>query len=169
MSFKKTEAGLISKYEKFDVVIKYSEDAKEKELIKFVVEDKEVVISADEILNIIREQFNQKEMALALSTTDINFIPAIETAIPISYIANKDIKQGERVQFFAPFTIPLGMARVMEANRLCIIKGKEVKLIPKEEYEETAKTLEDASKEFVEKYWKPQIDELKKLRTADNG
>lgn len=169
--FKKTDNGLVCEYENFDVVIKYDDESKEKELIKFVPKtDKEITITSDQILEIVREQFRQKEMALALSTTDINFIPVIEAAIPISYIANKNITEGERVQFFAPFTIPVGMARAMEAYNLCLVKGKEVAMVPKEEYEETAKLLEENSKQFVKDFWGPQIKQLEELRkTADNG
>lgn len=168
--FKKTKEGLVSENENYDIFIKYDADSTEKELIKIVPKSGEIILNSDQILDIIREQFRQKEMAMALSTTDISFIPVIEAAVPISYISNKDIKQGERVQFFAPFTFPVGIARAMEAYNLCKVKGTEIAMVPKEAYEETAQLLEDNSKKFVEDFWAPQIKQLKELReTADNG
>lgn len=162
--FKKTEAGLVSENENYDILIKYDADSTEKEFIKIIPKSGEIILTSDQVLDVVREQFRQKEMTLALSTTDINFIPVIEAAIPISYISNKDIKEGERVQFFAPFTLPVGIARAMEAYNLCKVNGTEVAMVPADAYEETAKLLEEQSKKFVEQFWGPQIKQLEELR-----
>lgn len=144
---------------------KYSEEAVEKELIKFTSKNGEpIIFSAGEMLDMIREQFREKKLAAALTTADTTFIPSVEAAVPICFNANKDIKEGELVQFFAPMQIPLGIALVMEANRLCTIKGIEILKIPTTEFEEAKITLAEESKEFVEKFFKPQIDALKKTR-----
>lgn len=164
--FKKTDNGLVAECENYDIVIKYDADSTDRELIKIIPKTGEIILNSDQILDIVREQFRQKEMALALSTTNINFIPVIEAAIPISYIANKDIKEGERVQFFAPFTLPVGIVRAMEAYNLCVSRGTEIAMVPKEAYEETAQLLEDESKKFVEQFWGPQIKQLEELRKA---
>lgn len=148
--------------------VKYSDEAIEKELIKFTQKsEKPIIFSAGEMLDVIREQFRQKDLAAALTTADTTFIPTAEAAVPISFNANKDIKEGELVQFFAPMQIPLGIALVMEAHRLCIIKGKEILKIPVEEFEEAKTTLAEESKEFVEKFFKPQIDALEKARASE--
>jgi hypothetical protein len=144
--------------------IKYDDESIQRELIKIIPKRKEVIFSSEDILAIIKEQFKQKDLAAALSTADTSFVPSVEVAVPISFNANKDINEGELVQFFAPMIMPMGIALVMEANRLCMVKGKEVLKIPIEEFEEAKKTLVEESKEFVEKYFKPQIDALKKKR-----
>lgn len=145
--------------------VKYDQEAIDKELIKFTSKDgTPIIFSAGEILDMIREQFREKKLAASLTTVDTTFIPSVEAAVPICFNANKDIAKGELVQFFAPMQIPLGIALVMEANRLCTIKGKEIMKIPTEEFEEAKTTLKEESKEFVEKFFKPQIDALKKKR-----
>lgn len=168
--FKKSGNSLVCETENYDIVIKYDDESKEKELIKIIPKNGEIILTSDQVLDIVREQFRQKEMTLALSTTDINFIPVIEAAIPISYISNKDIKEGERVQFFAPFSLPVGIARAMEAYNLCRVKGTEIAMVPVEAYEETASLMEEHSKQFVKDFWGPQIKQLEELRkTAENG
>jgi hypothetical protein len=145
--------------------VKYSDEAKEKELIKFTSKDGEpIIFSVGEMLDLIREQFRERNLAASLTTADTTFIPSVEAAVPISFNANKDIAKGELVQFYAPMNIPLGIALVMEANRLCTIKGKEIMKIPTEEFEEAKVTLKEGAKEFVEKFFNPQIDALKKKR-----
>jgi len=145
--------------------IKYSEEAIERELIKITVKKgNEFIMSSEDLLAIVREQFKQKDLAFALTTADTSFVPSVEAAVPIYFNANKDIKEGELVQFFAPMQIPVGIALVMEAYNLCKIKGKEIMKIPTEEFEEAKQTLKESSKEFTEKYFKPQIDALKKAR-----
>lgn len=145
--------------------VKFSEEAIEKELIKFTSKNGEpIIFSAGEMLDVIREQFRQKNLAASLTTADTTFIPTAEAAVPISFNANKDIKEGELVQFYAPMQIPLGIALVMEAHRLCTIKGKEILKIPVEEFEEAKTTLAEESREFTEKFFKPQIEALKKKR-----
>lgn len=147
--------------------IKYSDEAIERELIKFTIkEGNEFIISSQDILALIQEQFKQKSLAAALTTTDTTFVPSVEVAIPICFDANKDIKMGERVMFWAPFQFPIGVALVAEAYKLCSIKGKEILKIPMEEFKEASETLAESSKEFVEKVFKPQIDALKKEREA---
>jgi len=109
--------GLVFEGENYNIEIKYSKDSIEKELIRIIPKQGEIVFSTDDIIRLITENFRSKELAYALSTTDTSFIPSVEVAIPISYIADKDITKGERVQFFAPFTVPAGIAYVMEAHK----------------------------------------------------
>ncbi len=148
--------------------IKYDEESIERELIKITPKGKDyAILSASDVLAIISEQFKQKDLAAALTTADTSFIPTAEAAVPIYFNASKDIKEGELVQFFAPMHIPLGIALVMEALRLCTIKGKEVIKVPIEEFEEAKTTLAEESKEFVEKFFKPQLDALEKARASE--
>lgn len=148
--------------------IKYDDEAIERELIKITPKGRDhAILSSEDLLAIVREQFKQKDLAAALSTADTSFIPTAEAAVPIYFNASKDIKQGELVQFFAPMHIPLGIALVMEAHRLCTIKGKEILKIPVEEFEEAKTTLQEQSKEFTEKFFKPQIEALEKARASE--
>lgn len=159
------DKGEIFENEFLKIETKFSEEAVEKELIKFTSKNGEpIIFSAGEMLDMIREQFRQKNLAASLTTADTTFIPSVEAAVPISFNANKDIKEGELVQFFAPMQIPLGIALVMEAIKLCTIKGIEILKVPTTEFEEAKTTLAESNKEFVEKFFKPQVDALKKKR-----
>lgn len=145
--------------------IKYSKEARERELIKFTSKTGEpIIFSTEDMLALIREQFKQKDIAASLTTADSSFVPSVEVAIPIYFDANKDIKKGERVQFFAPMHMPVGIALAMEAIRLCQVKGKEIEKIPMDEFQEAKETLKESATEFVERYFKPQVDALKKAR-----
>lgn len=163
------KTGLIFEGDNYNIEIKYSKEAEEKELIKIIPKDGEIIFSTDDIIRLVTENFRSKELAYALSTTDTSFIPSVEVAIPISYIADKDITKGERVQFFAPFTIPAGIAFAMEAHKLCIDKGLDILRIPREEFEDAKNVLMEKSKDFVEAVFKPQIEQVKKLRAAETG
>jgi len=148
--------------------IKYSKEARERELIKFTSKTGEpVIFSTEDMLALIREQFKQKDIAASLTTADSSFVPSVEVAVPIYFNANKDIKKDELVQFFAPMHMPVGIALVMEAERLCQVKGKEIIKIPIEEFEEAKETLKASAEEFTKRYFKPQIDALKKARGED--
>jgi len=159
------DQGYVFETDKVKIETKFDDEAVSKELIRFTQKsEKPIIFSAGEMLDMIREQFRERKLAASLTTADTTFIPTAEAAVPINFHASKDIKQGELVSFFAPMQIPLGIALVMEANRLCEIKGKEILKIPVEEFEEAKTTLYEESKEFVEKFFKPQLEDLKKQR-----
>lgn len=161
----KNKTGSFFENDDIRIDIKYDDESTERELLKITPKGKDhAVLSASDILAIISEQFKQKDLAAALTTADTSFVPTAEAAVPIYFNANKDIKEGELVQFFAPMHIPLGIALVMEAHRLCEIKNKEISKVPIEEFEEAKTTLKEQATEFTEKFFKPQIDALKKAR-----
>lgn len=167
---KKSEDNQGNFFENDDVRIdiKYSKEARERELIKFTSKTGEpIIFSTEDMLALIREQFKQKDIAASLTTADSSFIPSVEVAIPIYFDASKDIAKGERVQFFAPMHMPVGIALAMEALRLCEVKGKEILKIPVEEFKEAANTLKETSEDFVKTYFKPQLEALKKARGED--
>jgi hypothetical protein len=164
----KAKKGYFFENDDIRIDIKYDDEAIQRELIKITPKGKDhAVLSSEDLLAIVQEQFKQKDLAAALTTADTSFVPTAEAAVPIYFNASKDIKQGELVQFFAPMHIPLGIALVMEANRLCEIKGKEILKIPVEEFEEAKVTLQEQAKEFTEKFFKPQLDALKKARDSE--
>jgi hypothetical protein len=161
--------GYIHENDNFSMVVKWDKDSTEKGLIKIIPKKEEIIISADDMLDVIRTQFHEKQLAQALSTTDTTFIPSVEVAVPIHFNANKDIKKGELVQFYAPMTFPLGIALVMEAHRLCIDKKEDILKIPREAYEEAQKTLMQNSEEFVETVFKKQIQDVKDKIAAETA
>ena len=164
----KNKKGTFFENDDIRIDIKYDEESIERELIKITPKGKDhAILSASDVLAIISEQFKQKNLAAALTTADTSFIPTAEAAVPIYFNASKDIKKGELVQFFAPMHIPLGIALVMEALRLCTIKGKEVSKVPIEEFEEAKTTLAEESEEFVKTFFKPQLDALEKARASE--
>lgn len=148
------KTGAVAETDAVTVYVNYDSDAKAKELIKFVPKEgqTEVIISADDILGIIASQIKKKDLAVALSTAEINEIPMIETMRPIDVTFEKDFKKGDHVQFLAPLMYPYFLAVAEEAYKLCETRG-EIKIIPKSAYDEVAKTLIEKNKDFIEKFY----------------
>lgn len=156
---------LIHSEEQFDVIINYSDEAKEKELFKFTVktEDKTFEIEADKILEMIAQNFKQKELAVALMDTEQNVVPAVEAFVPVHFKADKDYKKGQVVQFKMPLVLPYFLATVMEAYKLAIVdKTRPVIQVAQETYEQANKAFEETNKKFVEKFWKKEIEIMNK-------
>ena len=94
------DKGEVFENEFLKIETKYSEEATEKELIKFTSKDGEpIIFSAGEMLDMIREQYREKNLAASLTTADTTFIPSVEAAVPISFNANKDIKELQKIVY----------------------------------------------------------------------
>lgn len=143
--------GSVAETDAVSVFVNYSDEAKEKELIKLVPKEgvTEVVISADDILAIITSQLKKKDLAVALSTAEINEIPMIETMRPLNVTLEKDFKKGDTIQFLFPHMYPYFLAVAEEAYGLCETRG-EIKVISKSAYDEVAETLMEKNKPFIE-------------------
>jgi hypothetical protein len=144
------EIGSVAENDDMSVFVNYSQEAKEKELIKIVPKNgNEVIISADDILQIIATQIKKKDIAVALTTADITEIPMIETMRPLDVTLEKDFKKGDHIQFLFPHMYPYFLAVAEEAYKLCQTRG-EIKIITKEAYDEVAETLIEKNKPFIE-------------------
>ena len=154
---KKKSQGFVSETEKFKIEVKYSDEAVEKELIKFTPKKgKSVEINADAIIGIIATQFKTKDFALALADTEINNVFVVETERYINATLDRDFKKGETISFPFKHIYPYVLAAVEETYKICKMTGQ-VESVPKEVYEETLKKLGDINKEFIEKYYKKEI------------
>jgi hypothetical protein len=165
---------LIHESKDFDIIINHSEVAKEKELFKFKAKkkDKTFEVPADTLLQIIADNFKQKDLATALMDVTQSVIPAVEARLPIHFIADKDYNKGDVVQFTAPIILPAFIAHVMDAYKLAIDnKENPVLPVPRATYEEAEKQFEAKNREFVETFWKKEIDIVKKAEkpTEDNS
>lgn len=154
---KKKSQGFVSETENFKIEIKYSDEAVEKELIKFTPKKgKSVEINADALIALIATNFKTKEIGLALMDTEINNIFVVEAERYINATLDRDFKKGETISFPFKHMYPYVLAAVEETYKICKITGK-VESVPKEVYEETLKKLGELNKEFIEKYYKKEI------------
>lgn len=163
--------GLKHESEDFDIIINYSEEAKEKELFKFIAktEDKTFEMPADALLEIIAQNFKQKDLATALMDVNQTVIPAVEAMIPVHFVANKEYKEGDIIQFTAPLILPAFIAHVMDAYKLAIDnKENPVLPVPRETYEEAQQMFESKNREFVETFWKKEIEKMKEKQSSEN-
>lgn len=154
----------------FDIIINYSDEAKEKELFKFTAktEDKTFEIPADVILEMIAQNFKQKDLASALMDVTHNVIPAVEALLPVHFTADKDYKTGDTIQFTAPLILPAFIAHVMDAYKLAIDnKENPVLPVPRETYDEAQRMFEAKNREFVETFWKKEIDKMRNAQPAE--
>lgn len=144
---KQTE-GLVSKQSEFKIEIKYSDEAKEKQLIKFTPTKKSFEISADDLLSIIRDNFSEKDLAVALSDTSINKIFMVDVVRQFHFEALQDYKKGDKVTIKAFQPYPYILAAAEEAYNLCKISG-EVEAIDVAKYEDALKNLTKKNEDFV--------------------
>lgn len=158
-----TTMGSVAETDNLSIYVNYSDEAKEKELLKFVPkgDSKEVVISADDILGIIATQLKKKDLAVALTTADISEIPMIETIRPVNLTLERDWKKGEVLQFTFPHMYPYFLAVTEEAYGLAKTRG-EVGTISKEILEEAVSTLMEKNKPFIEAMYADAIKKTNK-------
>lgn len=151
---KSLKKGFIRKDKDFDIVIKF--DEANPELIRFIPHKKSFDITVDNLLELILKNFREKELSIALSTTDIDTIPVVNAVRQLNVTLGRDFKEGETLELQYQHTYPYSLAALEEAYKLCLAKG-EVKSIPKEVYEDVAKKLVEINRPFVEKFYKKEL------------
>lgn len=144
----KQQEGLVAKLPNVTIEIKYSKDATEKGLLKFVPTKKEFEISADDLLSIIRDNFAEKDLAIALTDTTINKIFMVDVIRQFNFEALQDYKKGDVVSIKAFQPYPYVLAALEEAYNKCKISG-EVEAIDVSKFEESLKELKTRNEDFV--------------------
>jgi hypothetical protein len=162
--------GLRHKNEDFDITIKWSQKARDKELIKFKVKNPkgEFEIGANDLLQLIHKNFKEHHLAAAIEMYDTNLIPVAEAMMHVHFQTLKEYKQGDWVDVNLPMQIPLFMANVMQAYKLVTISKDTVVEVPIEKYKEAAAKFYEVNEEFVKKYYQRDFDDLEKIQKQLN-
>lgn len=134
----------------FTVEVKYSPEAVEKKLVKFtVVEGKEIVLTADELVSMLVNQVNADTLSASFVETDK--IHVVEVMRQLQVVTDRDFKKGEIINLNYSHPYPIEFAIIEEGWKIAAIK-KDTKAI-----ELTAEYLESVKKKL-----KPQMEEYMK-------
>lgn len=145
---KEAQEGLVAQLDGGTVEIKYSADSTEKGLIKFTPKGKDFEISADDLLSIIRDNFAEKELAIALTDTTVNKIFMVDVIRQFNFEALQDYKKGDVVSIKAFQPYPYVLAALEEAYNKCKISG-EVEAIEVSKFTEALEGLKKRNEDFV--------------------
>jgi hypothetical protein len=150
-----------SKHKTFILETKYNEEATEKGLIKITPETlEEIVFSADEMLELIAADVRKKDIALALTSTDVEHIIMTEIDRTFHFTADKDYVKGETTSFNVKHAYPVVLAAAEAVYNLCKESGTDWIVIDKEKYKEAVENLSKSNKGSIEKMYKMSPAEL---------
>ncbi len=105
----------------FTVEVKYSPEAVEKKLIKFtVVDGKEIVLSADELISMLVNQVNSEVLSASFVETDR--INVVEVSRQLQVVTDRDFKKGEIININYSHPYPIEFALIEEGWKIAAIK-----------------------------------------------
>lgn len=146
--------GVELKQKDYTIQVKFSPEAEEKRLMKFISKSgDEFIISADEMISFLVEQVNMDTLSPTfVETTKIN---VVEVGRQLKCVLDKDMKKGQKINinYFHPY--PLEFALIEEAYGIAKIKkdAPVIELTPKY-IEEVRKKISPKMKEYVSKFYK---------------
>lgn len=112
------------------IILKYSKEAEENDLIKIIPKAPEVILSADDILEIIAKNVKDKPLALALTSTNVNNLLMTEVERSFSFTADKEYKAGDKIEFRVNQSYPAVLAALEQIYNLCKQKGNYMSIDP---------------------------------------
>jgi len=142
------------KKENFTVQIGYSEEAKKKKLLKFILKHgNEFEISAEELSSMLIGGVNQN--TLEATFVESNKINVVEVGRQLECVLDKDMKKGEKFLINYAHPYPLEFAIIEQVWGIAKIKMDVPALTLTREYiEEVKKKLKPEQKEFMKKFYK---------------
>lgn len=138
----------------YAIEVKYSPEACEKKLMKFISKSgDEFIISADEMLSFLVEQVNMDTLSPAfVETTKVN---VVEVGRQLKCVLDKDMKKGQEININYTHPYPIEFALIEEAYKIASIKKDVPALVLTHEYIEDVKTkLKPEMKEYIKKFYK---------------
>lgn len=164
MSNNDNSKGIRLEKERFNIEVKYSDEAIEKKLVKFVIkEGNEIVLSADEIISILVNQVNSEILSAAF--VESQRVNVVEVVRQIQCILDRDYKKGEVINIGYQHPYPLEFALIEEVWKIAQIK-KEVPVVvlTDEMIEKVRLQIKPQQVEFLRKFYK----QFKNINTNKN-
>jgi len=157
------DKGIKLEKENYTIEVKYSKEAIEKKLVKFITKSgDEIVISAEELISMLVNQVNSD--LLSPTFVDVEKINVVEVGRQIKCKLEKDMKAGEEINinYFHPY--PLEFALIEEMYKIAkVTEGIKVFELTNEFIEETKKKILPEMEKFTEQFYKSiKSVELKK-------
>ncbi len=142
------------KKEGYTIQVKYSEEAIEKKLVKFITKNgDEFSLSADEIISILVNQVNMD--TLSPTFVESEKINVVEVFRQIQCKLERDWKKGEVININYTHPYPVEFALIEEAHKIAKINDKaKVFELSAEFLAEVKKKITPASENFVKKFYK---------------
>ncbi len=148
-----TEKGMKLDKGNFTVEVKYSDEAIEKKLVKFtVVEGKEIVLTADELISMLVNQVNSEVLSAAFVETDR--VNVVEVGRQIKCVLDRDFKKGEVININYSHPYPIEFALIEEGWKLATInKDTKVTELTVEYLEEVKKKIKPEMGSYMKKFY----------------
>lgn len=139
----------------YKIQVGYSDEAKEKRLIKFVLDPrkKEFEISADELISILVSQVNSDTLAPVF--VDSERVVVVNVGRQLQCVLDRDMKKGQKINLNYSHPYPIEFALIEEGYKIAQIKKDAPAISLSKEYiDDVIKRTKPESKEFVEKFYK---------------
>ncbi len=107
----------------YEIHVKYSDESIKKKLVKFVVtgDNKEIVLSADEIISTLVGQVNSEVLSAAFVESDR--VNVVEVARQLQVVLDKDYPKGSVINLNYTHPYPIEFALIEEVWKIAKIKG----------------------------------------------
>lgn len=146
--------GVELKQKDYTIQIKYSKEAEDKKLMKFISKSgDEFEISADEMLSFLVEQVNMDTLSPAfVETTKVN---VVEVSRQLQCVLDKDLKKGEVININYIHPYPIEFALIEEGYKIAKINLDVPAVVLTREYIEDVKTkIKPEMQEYVKNFYK---------------
>lgn len=142
------------KQKDYTIQLKYSEEAIEKKLMKFITSSGEsFVISADEMLTILMEQVNQNTLSPAF--VEMDRINVVEVSRQLKCQLTEDMKKGQEILLNYKHPYPLEFALIEEAMKIAKInQDVPVFTLTTQYMEDMRKKIKPGMKDYVKKFYR---------------
>lgn len=142
------------KKEKYTIQVKYSPEAIEKKLMKFITPSgDEFEISAEEMISILVSQVNNETLAPTFVETDR--INVVEVSRQLLCVLDEDMKKGQEIRMNYTHPYPLEFALIESAYKIASLK-KDTKVVELTSamIEEVKKKTTPSMRDYIEKFYK---------------
>jgi hypothetical protein len=142
------------KQENYTIQVKYSPEAVEKKLMKFISKSgDEFVISADEMIAFLIEQVNVETLAPAF--VEMTKVNVVEVGRQIKCKLTADLKKGQEININYSHPYPLEFALIEEAAKIAKIDMSIPRFeITKEYLDEVKAKIKPEQTQYIEKFYK---------------
>ncbi len=137
----------------YTVEVKYSPEAIEKKLVKFtLVEGKEIILTADEIISMLVGQVNSETLSATFVETERVNVVQVNRQIQCSL--DRDYKKGELININYNHPYPIEFALIEEAWKIATInKDAKVTELTIESLEQVKKQITPEMMNFTKKFY----------------
>ena len=150
---KKNKKGAELKTENYTIQVKYSKEAIEKKMMKFISKSgDEFEISSDDMISFLVNQVNMD--TLSPTFVDTEKINVVEVSRQLVCVLDEDKKKGSEIRINYVHPYPIEFALIEEIYKIAKIKeGTKVIELTSKIIEDTKKELQPEMKEYVKKFY----------------